>query len=250
MNNRNMFSSSIAGLMVTFSMGVSAQALYVTPTGDVGVGTNAPISSFEVRRDDGTAQILVNEESANSETRNLFYLQNKGLTKFIINNLDGAEWAFANKGTSFRISRQGSGNVELEVFNNGDAALAGVLTENSDVNSKQDIVPVDGSNILEKLRNLEISEWSYKDAPTDRHVGPMAQDFHASFGLGSTNTGIATLDSSGIALAAIKALIEENASLKARLGVLERQQAEMQAVMTEVLENQHEQRVLTSSVMN
>lgn len=106
------------------------------------------------------------------------------------------------------------------MFSNGDATLAGVLTKNSDVNSKQDIVPVDGSNVLEKLRNLEISEWSYKDAPDDRHVGPMAQDFHASFGLGNSDKGIATLDSSGIALAAIKALIDENTSLRNRLSVL------------------------------
>jgi hypothetical protein len=250
MNNRNIFSIAVAGLMLSFSMAVSAQALYVTPAGDVGVGTETPAASLEVRRSDGSAQILVDDQSAASGTRNLFSLQNRGLTKFIINNRDGAEWAFANKGTSFRISRQGSGAVELEVFNNGDATLQGVLTENSDVNSKQDIEPVAGSNILEKLSDLEISEWSYKDAPADRHVGPMAQDFYAAFGLGHTDKGIATLDSSGIALAAIKALIKENTSLKERLSLLESQQAEMQAALAVVLENQHQQRVLTSTVMN
>ena len=194
MDNRNLISMVVASVTLTFSMGVSAQALYVTPTGDVGVGTDTPVSSFEVRRSDGTAAIMVDEQSTTIATRNMFTLQNYGLTKFIINNTDGAEWAFANKGTSFRISRQGSGVVELEVFNNGDATLAGVLTENSDINSKQNIEPVSGQNILEKLTNLEISEWSYKDAPGDRHVGPMAQDFYAAFGLGHTDKGIATLD--------------------------------------------------------
>lgn len=251
MINRNLFSMIVTGVTLVFSMGVSAQALFVTPSGDVGVGTISPASSFEVRRTDGTAQILVDERSGASATRTLFALKNSGLTKFFIENTQAAvTWAFANKGTSFRISKQGSGKVELEVFNNGDATLAGVLTENSDVNSKQDIVPVNGNNILEKLTNLEISEWSYKDAPGNRHVGPMAQDFYAAFGLGHTDKGIATLDSSGVALAAIKALIEENTSLKERLSLLESQQAEMQAVVIKVLEGQKSQNVLTSTVMN
>jgi len=240
----------VAITTLAFSVGVSAQALYVTPSGDIGVGTNDPASAFEVRRTNGKAQILVDEESAVAATRTLFKLENLGLTKFIINNLDGAEWAFANKGTSFRISRQGSGEIEFEVFNNGDAELAGLLTENSDVNRKQDIKPVDGGNILQKLKNLEVSEWSYKDAPEDRHVGPMAQDFYATFGLGHTDKGIATLDSSGVALAAIKALIEENALLKQRLDLLESQQIKLQAVMTRVLEEQQGTSVLTSTVMN
>ena len=251
MSNRYIFNTVIAALMLAFSMGVSAQALYVTPSGDVGVGTDTPLSSLEVTRSDGTAQILVTETNATPGPRTLFRISNNGNTKFgVLNTESGIEWAFANFTTGFRLSRQGSGVVEMEIFNNGDMAIAGVLTEGSDVNTKQDIEPVNGQNILEKLTNLEISEWSYKDAPADRHVGPMAQDFYAAFGLGNTDKGIATLDSSGVALAAIKALMEENTLLKQRLSLLERQQAEMHAVVAKVLENQQAQRVLTSTVMN
>lgn len=251
MNNRNLFSMIAASATLAFSMGVSAQALYVTPSGDVGVGTNAPLSSLEVTRSDGTAQILVTETNATPGSRTLFRLQNNGNTKFgVLNTEAGVEWAFANPGTGFRLSRQGSGVVEMEIFNNGDMKISGVLTEASDVNAKQDIEPVNGQNILEKLTNLEISEWSYKDAPGDRHVGPMAQDFYAAFGLGNTDKGIATLDSSGVALAAIKALMVENTLLKQRLSLLESQQADMQAVVAKVLENQQAQSVLTSTVMN
>jgi hypothetical protein len=250
MYNRSLLSNAIAIFSLAFSSVVGAQALYVTPAGDVGVGTDTPDSSFEVRRSDGTAAIRVDERSTTIGSRNLFTIRNKGLTRFVIDNTAGEEWAFVNKGTSFRITRPFSGVYEFEIFNNGDATLHGALTENSDVNSKQDIELVDGSNILEKLSNLEISEWSYKDAPKTRHIGPMAQDFYATFGLGHTEKGIATLDSSGVALAAIKALIEENSSLKERLSVLENQQAEMQAVVIKVLENQQEQRILTNTVLN
>ena len=52
------------------------------------------------------------------------------------------------------------------------------------------------------------------------HLGPMAQDFHALFGLGVDNRHIATIDTSGVALAAIQALgaklTEKDAQLEAR----------------------------------
>lgn len=229
-----MFSKSISNLIIfgvslTFTAGVSAQALYVTPTGDVGVGTDLPLSSLEVTRADGTAKVLVNETSNTSSPRTLFQLSNKGNTKFGVLNTDaGVEWSFANPGTAFRVSRQGSGEVEMELFNNGDMTIQGLLTELSDVNAKQDIEPVNGHNILEKISQLEISEWSYKDAPRDRHVGPMAQDFYAAFGLGNSDKGIATMDSSGIALAAIKALAERNRVLEDKNKALEAAVAQLQ----------------------
>jgi hypothetical protein len=45
----------------------------------------------------------------------------------------------------------------------------------------------------------------------------MAQDFYAAFGLGSTDKGIATVDSDGVALAAIQALLKRIETLEALL---------------------------------
>jgi len=88
--------------------------------------------------------------------------------------------------------------------------IGGTLTENSDKIAKMAIEPVDEAAILDKVAALPVSAWSYKDdAPGIRHIGPMAQDFHAAFGLGHTDKGIATLDTSGVALASIKALHDE-----------------------------------------
>jgi hypothetical protein len=76
--------------------------------------------------------------------------------------------------------------------------------------------------------------------PQVAHLGPMAQDFKAAFGLGDSDTGIATVDEGGVALAAIQGLNQkvedrvqaleheikrrdtENAALKARLDRLEK----------------------------
>jgi hypothetical protein len=49
----------------------------------------------------------------------------------------------------------------------------------------------------------------------------MAQDFYNTFGLGDDNVTISTIDPSGVALAAIQALYEENQDLKSRLARLE-----------------------------
>ena len=56
-------------------------------------------------------------------------------------------------------------------------------------------------------------------------MGPMAQDFHAAFGLGANDVTIATVDADGVALAAIQGLNDklerENEALKKRLADLE-----------------------------
>jgi uncharacterized protein YceH (UPF0502 family) len=78
-----------------------------------------------------------------------------------------------------------------------------------------------------------VNTWRYKSQDASiRHIGPTAQDFKAAFGVGETDTGIATVDADGVALAAIQGLNQklnqkleqkeaEIAELKARLERLE-----------------------------
>jgi hypothetical protein len=60
-----------------------------------------------------------------------------------------------------------------------------------------------------------------------RHIGPMAQDFYAAFGVGEDDRHITSIDEDGVALAAIKAqshqigaLRDENEMLETRLDAL------------------------------
>ena len=63
--------------------------------------------------------------------------------------------------------------------------------------------PVDGQQILETLAALPISTWNYKkDPPSVRHLGPMAQDFAAAFGLGDSDTTINMVDANGVVMVA------------------------------------------------
>ena len=83
----------------------------------------------------------------------------------------------------------------------------------SDRNQKEDFQPVDGGAILKNIAALPVTSWRYRnDHSGQRYIGPVAQDFHALFGLG-TDTTIATLDVDGVSLAAIKALEARTAEL-------------------------------------
>ncbi len=91
----------------------------------------------------------------------------------------------------------------------------------SDRNSKENFTPVDTSDVLSKVVALPITQWSFKEEPGIRHIGPMAQDFHSAFGLGPNATSIATVDEVGVALAAIQALAKEKEALKEQVSELE-----------------------------
>jgi len=100
----------------------------------------------------------------------------------------------------------------------------------SDRNLKTDIAEIDPAQVLSRVVELPISTWRYrKDGAEVRHLGPMAQDFHAAFGLWDTDTMIFPLDASGVSFAAIQALNTrlvaaeaDNEALRARLERLER----------------------------
>jgi hypothetical protein len=91
---------------------------------------------------------------------------------------------------------------------------SGTWASASDRNLKTDVARLDDAAVLEKVAELPISRWSYKTERGVRHVGPMAQDFYAAFGVGEDDKHITSIDEDGVALAAIKALHAENARLR------------------------------------
>ena len=92
----------------------------------------------------------------------------------------------------------------------------------SDRDAKENFVEVDRNSILERVVALPLSVWNGKGAdPRDRHMGPMAQDFYASFGLGLDETKIASGDISSVALAAIQGLHQLVQEKDARIAALE-----------------------------
>src|SRR5581483_8613841 len=100
----------------------------------------------------------------------------------------------------------------------------GVWTNASDRNLKENFNPVTPAVILEKIKTLPLLEWNYKtEAPSVRHIGPVAQDFYSIFGVGNSSTSISTIDPSGIALAGIQGLEGKSQARAARLAELKKQ---------------------------
>jgi hypothetical protein len=78
----------------------------------------------------------------------------------------------------------------------------------SDSNAKTDIAAVDYRGVLRRVADIPVTSWQYKHAPGRCHIGPMAQDFHAAFGLGADDRRIAALDTDGVILSALKGLLD------------------------------------------
>lgn len=95
--------------------------------------------------------------------------------------------------------------VNAGVVLNNNATAWSVL---SDRNSKENFRSIQPKLVLARLVQMPVTEWNYKHDPSRRYIGPTAQDFQASFGLGDATT-INTLDADGVALAAIQGLVEE-----------------------------------------
>ena len=121
----------------------------------------------------------------------------------------------------------GTAVITLNGFSGQVAATS--FSPSSDRNMKEHFAPVDPQAVLAKVSSLEVQEWTFKNEEGVRHVGPMAQDFHAAFGLGTDDRHITTVDADGIALAAIQGLNQklatkdaEIAALQARLAALEK----------------------------
>jgi trimeric autotransporter adhesin len=94
-------------------------------------------------------------------------------------------------------------------------------TATSDSTKKENVFDVDGDEVLNKIRDLRLSSWNFKDqdAKTCRHYGPMAQAFyrafgHDGFGTVGNETTICTSDMAGINMIAIQALEKRTAQLK------------------------------------
>ncbi len=140
----------------------------------------------------------------------------------------------------FRVSKystNGTATALMTVTQAGDVT-AKSFNPSSDRHLKENFATVSPEEVLAKVAALPISRWNFKGETETAHVGPMAQDFHAAFGLGTDDKHIATVDADGVALAAIQGLNQkvEVRSRKAedRIGQLESENAELKETVNEL----------------
>jgi hypothetical protein len=100
---------------------------------------------------------------------------------------------------------------------------------------KENLDAVDARAVLEALVALPVSTWNYiSQGESIRHIGVMAQDFYAAFGVGEDDRHITTIDADGVAFAAIQGLNakleSENAALRAELDAVQARLAALEGL--------------------
>ena len=116
----------------------------------------------------------------------------------------------------------------IRVWNGAHLTDGGVWSNASDKHRKTDFKDVDARVVLEKLAALPVREWRYtNECAGVRHFGPTAQDFQTTFGLGTDDKSIGTVDADGVALAAIQGLNQKVEGLKGELSRREAENAEL-----------------------
>ena len=121
------------------------------------------------------------------------------------------------------------------------AAGSGMWASVSDRDQKENLEAVDTKAVLEKLVAVPITTWNYKAQSADiRHMGPVAQDLHAAFGLGDSDKSIGTIDGIGISMAAIQGLHQLVEEKDARIAELESRIERLEAAIDELLSSEGE----------
>ena len=114
------------------------------------------------------------------------------------------------------------------------AVNAQVFNTTSDRNAKDLISAVNADEVLQKVSTLPLSKWNFKGQTQVPHIGPMAQDFHAAFGLGRDDKTIGTVDADGVALAAIQGLHRQVQERDARLAAVEAELAALKHALRDL----------------
>ena len=218
--------------------------------GSVGIGTASPQANLHVYSANNPTAVRVQSSGTPGFGRLEFvsnpqgdvnewrpgYIQSTdagnftGGLVFVVNGTGVASKFGASEVMRIQNGRVGIGTTAPATLLQVGAATCNGTTwvNSSDRNAKEKIEPVNAAAVLAKVAALPLSQWSYK-VDSERHIGPMAQDFYAAFGTGADDKHIATVDADGVALAAIQGLNQklETAVVQLR-SALERKDAEIQ----------------------
>jgi hypothetical protein len=129
----------------------------------------------------------------------------------------------------------GGGNIIMTLDASGNLrTTTGTIASLSDRTAKADFAPVNPQAVLARVSALPLTTWRYKTADaSQRHIGPMAQDFYAAFNVGLDDKSICVVDEGGVALAAIQGLNQKVDEKETRI---QEQAAEIQELKHSVAE--------------
>jgi hypothetical protein len=215
-------------------------SLYVAESGDIGIGTATPAFDVHVQRTDPPGMRL-DQTNAGGFTAQTWDVAGNEANFFVRDVTGGSLLPFRIRpgAPTSSLDISASGNIGIGTASpaarldvNGDMIVHGTIAQLSSRTAKEHFVPVDGKGVLAKLEAMPISSWNYLGAGADdRHLGPVAEDFHAAFGLGTSDHFVAPTDLAGVALASVKALQDEVRERDQRIDTLEARLRELEDIV-------------------
>jgi trimeric autotransporter adhesin len=242
-----------AGGLYSFAAGQQAQALhqgaFVWADSQNSTFASTRNDQFSIRAGGGVVMNVSGSSGLNPPAVAINSSSGNGIGLVVNESSTDTSVLFANNGSGDIIKGfSGGGNTVFEVLNDGTVKSKG-FTLTSDRNAKQNFATLDRKVVLAKVISLPVTEWNYRDDPADKkHIGPMAQDFHAAFQLdGGDDKHISVVDEGGVALAAIQGLNQklqeelnrqdtENIKLKRQNDSLNDRLNELEAVVRSIAE--------------
>lgn len=190
-------------------------------SGNLGIGTTTPAYNLEIEKTGANVQLGLQRTDGVS-------------ARFVA----GAAQATLGTENNFPLVFQVNNVTKMTLATSGALTVVGpvnatAFNPTSDRNAKENFGPVNRKTVLERLASLPISTWNFiENDNKTKHMGPMAQDFHAAFGLGADDKHISTTDADGVAFAAIQELNQRNQTLSSENATLRTKVDDLSARVT------------------
>jgi len=190
-------------------------------------GQGSVAIGYRVTADADYAVALGHRASANGHS-GVFMFGDESTTDSIQSGANNEFAARAAGGFRFRT------NATLTTGCNLPAG-SGVFSCASSRSLKENFDAVDGEEVLGRIRGIPVSRWNYvAEGRQVRHLGPVAEDFRAGFGLGVDDRSIGLLDIDGVNFAAVKALEARTADLREQLRLRDQRIADLEARLARI----------------
>jgi Chaperone of endosialidase len=196
-------------------------ALTVLRNGNIGIGTVNPNAPLQFSNDFTNRKIVL-WEAANNDHQFYGFGKQFGILRYQINTTNDNHIFYA--GTSAAAS-----NELFRIQGNGNAVLAGTLTQNSDARLKTNIHPLQFS--LHNIQQLNgyTYNWIDKDRDSSMQTGLLAQEVQKLFPqlVKQDENGTLSVNYTGFIPVLIEAMKEQQKQITAQQTIVEKQQQEI-----------------------